>query len=56
MLLNYVGKTGEKKLHVKKSSAFAASAFKVSYLKFPERGMMHRKEMVINESFLKKSF
>lgn len=43
---------GGKKLYGKKNSvAFSASAFKVSYLKFPEWGMKHRKEMVTNESF-----
>lgn len=48
-------RTGEKKLHGKKTSAFAANAFKVRYPKVPEQGMMHRKEMVTNESF-KKTF
>lgn len=38
----------------KKTSAFAASAFKVSYLKVPEQGMRHKKEMVTNESFFKR--
>lgn len=46
-----MGRTGEKKLHGIKSSAFAASAFKVIYLQVPEQGMMHGKEMVTNESF-----
>lgn len=48
-------RTEEKKLHGKKTSAFAANAFKVSYLKVPEQGMMHRKEMAINEN-IKKNF
>jgi len=52
-----VGRTQEKTLHGKKSSAaFSASAFKVSYHKFLEWGMKHRKEKVKNECFLKNLF